>query len=349
MARLLLAARSMSAVLRSMVVRAASRCSLGLAIATGACTPAQESARTTHVAADVSPPAAATPPGPISDLRAFARVPDRVAYDASAFGISAQFVSIRVDNVGGRLVPVKHLHASFAATRAGVSFACNRHVDAIDGAGEPTHLAPGQSFTFERLLDCSMPLPGPYEVNVWLHSSEHDGEGPGAPVDGVFVGSFQVDVSAAGNAPRRISLRDELYALMTGSPIAMPLPYDAWRGGSYKVAVALINGGARAVAIGQSTVAMSLLREGGTFACSAREQTLDEPRVLPAGSVHVVLVPVTCAPEELGRYEVVARFTGGDVREVDIGRFGLLVTGNPYFSFVPEWPMFPLAPDAHTP
>src|SRR5208283_2075780 len=134
-----------------------------------------------------SPPAP-TEPGPdavsrgnLSDLRGSVSGPARLAYDPQSLGVAGQFVSIRVENTGSRVLPLAQLHASFATTREGVAFPCNTHVRGSAGALEPIQLRPAQSATFERLLDCRMPLPGHYEVRVGIHTADRDSEDGGSP------------------------------------------------------------------------------------------------------------------------------------------------------------------------
>jgi hypothetical protein len=60
------------------------------------------------------------------------------------------------------------------------------------------------------------------------------------------------------------------------------------------------------------------------------------PEQVEAGSVHVLQAPVTCAPSEEGRYELVGRLSLDAVgTEFEIGRVPLAVSHNP-LPFVPE-------------
>ncbi len=281
-------------------------------------------------------------PGDLSGLRASIRAPSHFDYDPQSLGAAAHFVSIHIENVGSRAVPIADLHASFATTREGVAFPCNTHVRAPAGALEPVLLYPAQSTTFERLLDCSMPLPGHYEVRVRIHTGERESEVGGSQGAGVFVGAFAVDVVANGNVPRPVSSRVGLYAEMTGAPTAPPMPADAWAKGGYRVVVALMNGSDHSVAVGPAHVSMLVFKQGSALPCTGQRQHLAEPDSLKPGAVHVERVPVTCAPTEEGRYEIVGRLAVGNEQEVEIGRVGLLVTQSPYFLFTPERPNDPL-------
>lgn len=294
----------------------------------------------------VEPAAPVVSVGNLSDLRASLDALGHLAYDWQSLGVAAAFIKIRLTNPGPRDVPVGQLHATFAATRNGVAFPCNSHVGAAAGTPEPSHLEPGRSFTFERLLDCSMPLPGRYEVSVWAHTADRE---PTEPSAGVFVGTVAIDVTASANAPRLVSLGGEVYAVMSGAPMSVPMGADAWAGGHYQVAVALVNGSDRTVTVGPSSLSLLVSREGELLPCTEGRILLHEPDALAPGTVHVVRVPVTCEPTRQGRYLVVGRFTDREVHDVEIGRFGLLVTGNPYFSFAAEWPGFVDFPREHPP
>jgi len=303
----------------------------------------------------VSSPAAVTESEPrpvlrddLSDVRASLRAPPRFAYDAQSLGVAGQFVSIRLENVTGRVVPIDHLHAAFSATREGVAFACNTHVRAGAGAIEPARLEPGQSVTFERLLDCTMPLPGRYDVRVWIHAADRDESERDRAGIGLFAGSFQVDVTPNGNIPRPVSSRAGLYALMTGASTAPPMPADAWAKGGYEVVVALINASNRAVAVGPSHASLLVFKTGAPLPCAGRQERLAEPETLAPGGVRVTRVPVECAPTEEGHYEIVGRFAVGNAPEEEIGRVGLLVTQSPYFLFTPERLAVPTLPPIQT-
>jgi hypothetical protein len=294
----------------------------------------------------VAPPGPpSTPPGPavgeLSELRASLHVPARVDFDPQSLGIARHFVSIRLENTGTHDVLVDHLHATFSAVRDGVAFQCNAHVRGAEGAIEPSHLAPGQSFTLERALDCTMPLPGRYELRVWIHHAELEGQERSRPGGGVYVGASPVEIVAQNNAPLAVPSHPGLYALLTGATVSAPMPSDAWMKGGYQVAVALVNGGPAPATLDSARVSLLVFKEGAGLPCAGREQPLDEPDVLAPGEVHVVRVPVTCAPTEPGRYTIVGRFVMGSGPQLEIGRVGLLAIRNPDLLFTTDWPPLP--------
>jgi hypothetical protein len=275
----------------------------------------------------------------LSTLRATVRAPPRVEYDPQSLGAAGQFVTIDLENAGNRAVPVSSLHASFTATRDGVAFQCNTHVGAPLGTEEPSHLDPGQSHSFERLIDCTFPLTGRYEVSVWLHGAEDGGEAAG----GFFAGSFPVEVTANdGNAPRPIPGRPGLYGFMTGAPTTAPSNDDAEGSGKYRLVVALINGAAHDAAPGPARLSLTMSRHGGPTLCSTNDAPLDEPAVIAPAGVHVERVALPCPPVREGAYEILGRATFGGGADVELGRVDLVVTSAlPY--------PYPTPPPVHWP
>lgn len=264
--------------------------------------------------------------GDLSTLRASLRGPVHLDYSPQSLGPVGAFVAIRVQNVGERAVGVGHLHASFEATRDGVAFGCNTHVDRAEGVVEPTQLGPSQTFTFERLLDCAMPLPGRYDVRVWMHVGE-EGRGAREGQPGVFVGSLEVEVEGkGGNVPRPVPSRNGLYALMMGAPAARPMTAVEWGRCNYRVVVALVNGGHGVVQVGSAHMTVLEFRKRTPVPCAGRREEIDEPATLAPGAIHLSRVPVACAPTQEGQYDLVGRFALDGGEEIEIGRIGLLVT-----------------------
>ncbi len=268
------------------------------------------------------------------DLRAFLKAPSRTPYVIEALGVGGRSVSIRLTNTGARSVDFGRFRIAFTAAREGVSFLCKEHVGGSVKDREPTSLAARQSFVFERDLDCTMPLPGRYDVGVYValrDGSQND--------RGDFVGAFSLDVVEGNLAPRPYPSRPGLYVVMTGSRATRPLPPEAWTRGDYHVVVAVVNGSSRPVPVGQARLAFLTYKKGSPLPCSGQAEAVAFPEELAPGSVHVIQAPVACAPSEEGRYEIVGRLTLNDVgEEVEIGRVALKVTRDPLL-FAPEpWP-----------
>lgn len=292
----------------------------------------------------------------LARLKVALSAPARVDYDPASLGIAAHYVSIRLENRGPEPIPVTHLHASFSCARQGVAFPCNAHVGQTADAIEPARIDPGQSFAYERRLDCEMPLPGRYDVTVWIHpgegEDEHEARGGGASLatpepdtragQGVYAGSFDLDVVAAdGNEPHAVPSRPGLFAIMIAATTAAPMKPADWVRGGYRAVVALINGGNRPIAVGPAYVSIVVFKRGESTPCTGKREPLEAPPDLRPGMLYTARVPVTCAPKVEGQYEIVGRLKLEPMTDVEIGRIGLLVTENPYFQLTPRSPFEP--------
>jgi hypothetical protein len=281
---------------------------------------------------------------PLADLAISVTAPRSVPYDAQSVGASASFLSIHVSSRRERPVALPRLYARFTASREGVSFPCGLAVS-DDDRREPTVLAPGQSWTVERPIRCEMPLPGIYHVGIWIGV----GAGPsGAAPRGSerFEGVQSIEVEAReGQSPQALPAGAGAYALLTGPSVVVPMRSEAWARGDYRVLVALINGNAHPVPIGNVQLETSVFKRGSPLPCNGGRQPVDVPAVLGPGSTYLARLPLTCAPSSEGQYEVVGRLVLADRSSVEIGRVGLLVTTIPYVLFTPSWPL----PDRRVP
>ena len=263
-----------------------------------------------------------------SNVHAIVRGPSIANYDAQALGPSGQSVVIRLTNTGARVVDIGRARVSFAATREGVAFECNSH-EAHDAVPhEPSLLAPSAAFEYARMLDCTMPLLGSYEVRVFVRF-EHPGETTSAPAD--LAGAFAMDLVTRGAAvPRACPSRPGLYAMMTGAKATQPLPPDAWARGDYHLVVALINGSARPVHVGAARISVSIKKKGSPLPCAGQAILLAMPESLAPGAMHLAPVSITCAPSEEGNYDVTGTLGFDDGRApIEIGQMTLKVTSDP--------------------
>jgi hypothetical protein len=267
------------------------------------------------------------------ELHAILKGPSRVPYVPEALGAGVQSVSLRLANAGTQRVAVNGFRMSFSTTRANVRFPCAEHVGGSVKSREPEFLEPGQSFLFERDLDCSMSLPGRYDVTVRAAwgldaTSGHDD----------FVGNFSCEVIEGTAGPYPIPSRPGLFVAMTGSRSTRPLREDAWARGEYRVVVAIVNGAEHPVPVGPARIAFVTYKKGSSLPCSGQAESIAFPEQLAPGATHLAQAPVACAPAEEGRYEIVGRLSLGDGIELEIGRLGVKVSRDPLL-FVPEpWP-----------
>jgi len=276
-------------------------------------------------------PLAARPPAtagvgrlPEPELHASLIAPSRAPYDVDLLGIGTQFVGIRLTNSGDRVAVLGRLRATFTATREGVPFPCNDRHRVVGQEREPASLGPGESFVFDRALDCSMPLPGRYEVGVSVALGER-ASGRGDP-----IGAFSLEVVGGTTTPRPYPARPGLYFAMIGGRVTSPLPPEAWRRGDYHVVVAVVNAGPGPIPVGPARLTMETYRVGSPFPCSGQADPLAFPDRLEAGGVHTLQAPVTCSPSEEGHYVLVGRLALGAVgSEIEIGRVPLAVSHDP--------------------
>lgn len=263
------------------------------------------------------------------DLLAVMSAPQRAPYLSDALGIGGESVSVKLTNRAEHAVPVEHVRLAFTATREGVSFSCKEHVGGSVSKREPASLAPGQSFVFERDLDCSMPIPGRYDVRADISFGVSDARDP--------LGRFSIEVVASTSpVPRPYPNHAGLFVLMTGSRVTRPLPPDAWSRGDYRVVVAAINGSAQPIALGHASLVFRTYKTGSSLACSGQTEPLAFPDQLAPGAVELRQVPVACAPSEEGHYDIFGDLALGDAKQgVEIGRVALKVTSDPLL-FAPD-------------
>jgi hypothetical protein len=293
---------------------------LGLLLLLLGCAPREPSAEAPRGAA-------ATPPsqGLSFDVRAPASAP----YDARSLGPSGRFVEVHVRNEGERVVPVAGLDVTFSTSRGGVVFPCSaRSASGLDQR-LPATLAPGASLELERELGCTMPLPGVYQVEVFVHTEA----APAAR----RVGAFKLELLAGANVPRPLG-EAGLFGLITGSRATPPLTPKAWTEGDYHVVLALINDSKRTIPLGPAKLSFVVYKKGSPYPCTSEAKPLSLPEQLASGAVYTAQLPISCAPSEEGQYEVSGRFSMNGSEEIEIGRLGLHVTSNPLL-FTPLPPL----------
>ena len=270
----------------------------------------------------------------LPDLYVAIRGRMRVRYDPDAFGAFDRPITLRLTNSGAQRLYVEPLRVAFTASRDGVSFPCREHVLGTIRQSEPTSLEPGQSFGFERDMDCTLPLPGIYQIRAFVEV----GEGPVDVRPEDAAGAFLFEVESGPHVPQSYPSREGLFVIMNGRKVTRPMPPEAWARGDYRVVLAVINGGHRPVRVGPASLSFLTYRNGSTLPCSGQAEPLGLPEQLDPGTMRVTSSPVACAPSQEGHYEIVGRFSLGDGHEVNVGRISLEVTRNPA-RFTPElWP-----------
>jgi hypothetical protein len=122
--------------------------------------------------------------------------------------------------------------------------------------------------------------------------------------------------------------------------VTRPLSPEAWARGDYHVILAVTNAGPTPVAVGRGHLAFAVNKRGSALACSGASEPVVFPPSLMPGATATSTVPLACALSAEGTYEIGGRLElEGSPEEIDVGRFGLEVTRDP-FRFVPmPWPL----------
>ncbi|WP_394842360.1 hypothetical protein LZC95_35460 [Pendulispora brunnea] len=152
-------------------------------------------------------------------------------YDPDALGSFNRPIVLRLTNAGGRPLYVEPLRVAFTASREGVPFPCREHVLGTIRRGEPKWLDPGQSFAFERDMDCTLPLPGTYQIRAFVQV----GEGPIDLRPEDAADAFMFEVESGPLVPQSYPSGDGLFVIMNGRKVTRPMPPEAWARGDYRV------------------------------------------------------------------------------------------------------------------
>jgi hypothetical protein len=283
------------------------------------------------MAADFFPPKANRADGDRlemhSDLRVSITGPTTSEYDPSIFGPSRRTVSVRLTNEGDHPVDMSGVDALFSVTRDSVTFPCARRGHRSAQTRAAFNLPPGESFTFERDVDCLMPIAGRYAIGVFIGFDE-----PSGRTTPDFADEFTLEILPSPRAPRPYPSRAGLYVVLGGDTVTRPLPAASWARGDYHVVVAVINASADSIAVGPARLAFLTYKGSSSLPCSGQDEALTFPATLEPGSMVTVPAPVACAPSTEGIYEIVGKLGfANDEPKLEIGRVDLTVTTRPLF------------------
>ena len=237
-----------------------------------------------------------------------------------------------VTNRSAKPLDVSDLRVHLEASREGVAFRCAKEVGAVLGAREPTTLAPGASFVFDRALDCALPLVGAYAVHVAVSF------GKGLSRTPRDVRAFSLTVTPLPNVgPREIDGLPGLWAAM-GSSNKL-----AGGRGPGRTVLTLVNSTSAPIAVPAMLLALRVYKVGGPIPCEDQPVALATPAVLPPGDAYYEPIEVSCLGLAVqGAYEVVARLvvprgSEGD-REIALGRLRVDVITDPALLIAPITP-----------
>ncbi len=314
-----------------------SRCSaLAVAFLVASCAPAQPASRTSATAAVAVAPRSGAPElgapasGPKVDVVVEVKAPARARFDPSVGGATKPSLGIVVHNRSAVQVDVSALRVHLEAAREGVDFRCAKEVGPQIGDREPSVLAPGESYVFDRDLDCALPLVGAYSVRVAVSF----GNGPFAtPRE---VRAFTLTVTPVPKIePREIAGLPGLWASMGST--------NKLQGGvgqaSGRTLLTLVNASRKPIEVPRMRLAMRVYRLGNPIPCVDKPLEVAAPAVLGPGDTYSEPVEVSCLGLAVaGTYDlaaklVVPRGSEGDL-EIALGRLRVDVITDPTI-FIP--------------
>ena len=223
------------------------------------------------------------------------------------------------------------IYACISRRRARASRSIARkEVGAPLGEREPSTISPGASFTFERALDCALPLVGAYSVRVAVSF------GKGAFRTPRDVQAFILTVTALPNVePREIEGLPGLWAAMG---LNSKLAGGAGRENG-RTLLTIVNGTRKPIELPRMRLALRVYKVGNPIPCVDEPRDLKLPAVLGPGDAYNELVEVSCLGLAVpGTYDVAARLivprgSEGD-REIALGRLRIDVLNDPTL-FIP--------------
>jgi hypothetical protein len=245
--------------------------------------------------------------------------PPRAQWDAGLAGAGARHVRITLTNTGDQAARVADLRVSFHAQRQGVAFPCAPHALGSMKDPEPSELAPGQRFTYERDIDCALAATGRYDIAAFVRF----GAGDGAHDDP--IGTFGFEVTGAGPyAPRPLLGRPAVQVALVGDAEPRERPPIAWANGDFKLTLLFVNTGAAPFTLGESRISLAAASKTGALDCL---ETRTGPFVVPPGGSYPVELPLACQLASRTEYEITARLAAEQDRSggPEVGRHHLRV------------------------
>lgn len=251
------------------------------------------------------------------------RAPLRARYDPALGGAAKPSLAVVVTNRSAQPLDVSDLRVHLEATRQSVSFHCAKEVGPTLGEREPTTLAPGESFVFDRALDCALPLVGAYSVRVAVSF------GNGAFRTPRDVEAFTMTVTALPKVePREIEGLPGLWAALGANSLL------GGGVGHGRTLLTIVNATRSPIELPRMRLALRVYRLGNPIPCVDEPSNLGLPAVLGPGDAYDELVEVSCLGLAVpGTYDVaatlvVARGSEGD-REISLGRLRIDVVTDP--------------------
>jgi hypothetical protein len=268
------------------------------------------------------------------DVTVEVRAPLRARFEPSLGGAAKPSLGVVVTNRTAHVVDVSDLRVHLEAAREGVEFRCAQEVGPQLGDREPSSLAPGESYVFDRDLDCALPLVGAYAVRVAVSF----GEGPfRTPRE---IRAFTLTVTALPKVePHEIEGLPGLWASMGSSN---KLAGGVGRG-SGRTLLTVVNSTRKPIEVPRMRLAMRVYKLGNPIPCEDKPLVLGTPAVLGPGDTYNEPVEVSCLGLSVaGTYDVVARLvvprgSEGDL-EIPLGKLRVDVVTDPTILIPPLQP-----------
>lgn len=292
---------------------------VGLALVMAGCTP-QARAVVPQGQASVVMTAADERRSDPAEVIAEVRGPLQVRYVPALLGRTRPLVHVVVRNRGSSPLDVSNLRVRLEATRDGVPFPCASEVASNPRAREPEAVAPNASATFERALDCSLPLVGEYVLDLAVAFGR---TGPWAAGRSARTLALRV-VAVPNDEPRPIRGVAGLWGAIGASTVMASTTRDA----KGRLVLAIVNGGSAPVTVPPMRLGLRVYRAGLDIPCEDEPTALKTPASLPPGASYVERIDVSCLGlGKPGQYEIIARLLVADVLdENEVGRIRVEVS-----------------------
>ena len=306
--------------------------SAALAIAACSPTPARAPVEPAKTALAVS---AARPKAPSASdvtVRVDLRAPLHARFDPAVLAAAKSWLAIQVFNHGTTELDVSDFRAHLEATREGISFGCKKEIGPASGEREPSTLAPGASFVFERALDCALPLAGKYAVSVAVSF------GRGAYRTPKSVRATTLTVTAPADiAPKAVEGYPGLYAAI-GASARLDGGKDHGVG---RMMLSLVSARKEPTHLPPLRLSLRVYRVGQSIPCQDEPVALREGGLLGPGESRFEPIEVSCLGLGVpGSYDVEATLLvpndgerAGE-REIVLGKLRVDVVTN-QLEFVP--------------